>query len=254
MNTQMPPNPSTIPCTLSTALQRYHLTSQCARRCVRWRTRPFASALLRGLQVRISLLDTLGAKKRVTCGGVLSKPERVGWVLPQDGGPYMLVECVRGVEAPEPEAEPAEEATTTITTLESGSGSGECGADSSPTPSEEMSVEVWPLEGPTSRLRRPAGSTNTCCTPLSRSHVLSRRYSSRTRSSFAHPLAPPYPRARPHRSRSRSNKPKKSPPTRERKLTDEWTLSMHWPIGHAWPPTEIEEVLPVGEVVTEAYG
>ena len=50
-------------------------------------------------------------------------------------------------------------------------------------------------------------------------------------------------------------KPNKTPPPpRERKLTDEWTLSMHWPVGHAWPPTEIEEVFPVGEVVTEVYG
>ena len=49
--------------------------------------------------------------------------------------------------------------------------------------------------------------------------------------------------------------PKKtSPPPREPKLTDEWTLSMHWPVGHAWPPTEIEEVFPVGEVVAEVYG
>ena len=55
--------------------------------------------------------------------------ERVGWVLPQDGGPHMLVECVRGVEEPEPKAEPVGEATTTTTTLDSGSGSGESGAD-----------------------------------------------------------------------------------------------------------------------------
>ena len=42
-----------------------------------------------------------------------------------------------------------------------------------------------------------------------------------------------------------------TPLQRKRKLTDEWTLSMHWPTGNSWPPAEIEEVFPVGEVVRE---
>ena len=86
------------------------------------------------LQVRVSLLDTLDAAKRLTCGGVLRKLERFGWVLPQEGGPHMLVECVRGVEEPEPEPEPEPELTGEII-LESVSG--ESGADSSPAPGEE---------------------------------------------------------------------------------------------------------------------
>ena len=47
------------------------------------------------LQVRVSLLDTLDAAKRLTCGGVILKLERVGWVLPQGGRQHILVECVR---------------------------------------------------------------------------------------------------------------------------------------------------------------
>ena len=44
-----------------------------------------------------------------------------------------------------------------------------------------------------------------------------------------------------------AKKPKETwPPPKE----DEWMLSVHWPVGHAWPPAEIEGA-PCGEVVTK---
>ena len=167
----------------------------------------------------------------------------------------MLVECVRGVEAPEPEAEPAREATTTIITLESGSGSGECGADSSPTPSEEMSVEASALGG----FNFPPAPA--CGFNQDLLHTAVSLARPKPSLSVANTLVLCTPARTPIPSRATTpvpvplKKPKKTPPPpRERKLTDEWTLSMHWPVGHAWPPTEIAEVLPVGEVVTEVCG
>ena len=81
-------------------------------------------------------------------------------------------------------------------------------------------------------------STRTCCTPPSSSpspspspslsHVVRNRCPSRSRArlSFAH-----------------------------LKWTDEWTLSMHLPVGHASPPAEIDQAFPTaaGEGVMEVY-
>jgi hypothetical protein len=162
------------------------------------------------LQVRVSLLDTLNAAKRLTCGGVLPKLERVGWVLPQDGGPHMLVECVRGVEEPESRSRTCRGGNND-NCYNIGKWEWERGERRrfEPYSMRGDEAEASALGGSTSRLRRRSCSTKTCCTPPSRSHVLRRRYPSRTRRSFAHPLARPYPRGRPHRSRSRSRNPRK---------------------------------------------
>ena len=256
MNTSPPSNLSIVPCVLSTSFsasvpprfssaQYDALGSGLVLSPERCRGLPS-----KRLQGRVSLLDTRNAAKRLTCGGVLPKLERVGWALPQDGGPQLLVECVRGVEEPEPEAEPAGEATTTTTTLDSGSGSGETGADSSPTPFEETRVEAPALGGFNGVRVQPR--------PVAHRRLGRTTYAVAIRREYT---APSHTRSHPIPSRATTpvpvplKKPKKmSPPPRKRKLTDEWTLSMHWPIGHACPPTEIEQVFPVGEVVTEVYG
>ena len=90
----------------------------------------------------LDTFDTLDPAQRLTCGGVLPKLERVGWVLPLDRGPHMLAECARGIEGPESEPEPATEATTT---LGGGSGSEENGADSNHTSYAETTAEVSAL-------------------------------------------------------------------------------------------------------------
>ena len=198
------------------------------------------------LQVRVSLLDTLDAAKRLTCGGVLPKLERVGWVLPQQGGPHMLVECLRGVEEPEPE--PAE-----VTPENAGE---EGGVGSSQTPGEDNTepsvvlggfrlppAPVFAFNPDINSLAVPLSSLSVAGTPLIRTPV-------RTPARTPIPTRPTTPIP------VQLKKPKKTPPPpplKERKLTDKWSLSMHWPIGHSWPPTEIEEVFPVGEVVREVY-
>ena len=194
--------------------------------------RPGAAAVLSvTASGRVSPLATLGAAQRLACGGVLPKLERVGWVLPQGRGPHMLTECARGIEDPESETEPASEATTT---LGGGSGSGASGADSNHTRYAEMTAEVSALRAfklpfapafmfnqdllhTAISLVRPELPLSVANTPLLRTAA---RTPIPSRATTQVPVS--------------LKKPKKMPPPpRERKLTDEWTLSMHWPVGHA---------------------
>ena len=163
----------------------------------------------------------------------------------------MLVECVRGVEEPEPE--PVDDGTAESVSEES------C-ADSIPAPGEEK-IESLALGGfklppapmfvfnpdllhtvKSLSLPLPSSALSVANTPLLRTPV-------RTPARTPIPTRPTTPIP------VQLKKPKRilPPPLQERKLTDEWTLSMHWPPGHSWPPAEIEDVFPVGEVVREVY-
>lgn len=159
----------------------------------------------------------------------------------------MLVECVRGVEELEPEPELADESV-----------SGESSAGSTLAPAEESLAPagfklpqapvfvfnpdllhtVKPL-----CLSLPSSSLSVANTPLLRTPV-------RTPARTPIPTRPTTPVPVQLKKPNRTLRP---PPPRERKLTEEWTLSMHWPVGHSWPPAEIEDVFPVGEVVKEVY-
>jgi hypothetical protein len=161
----------------------------------------------------------------------------------------MLVECLRGVEEPVPEL--ADEPTSET----GGEGSSAC---SSQTPGEELggfrllpppafvfNPDLLHTARPLS-LALPSSTLSVASTPLLRTPV-------RTPARTPIPTRPTTPVPVPVQLKM----PKKRlppPPLRERKLTDEWTLSMHWPVGYSWPPAEIEDVFPVGEVVREVYG
>ena len=172
----------------------------------------------------------------------------------------MLVECLRGVEEPEPEPQPAEEATSETT------GEGGC-ARSSHTPGEETTelsaLGRFKLPPPPAfvfnpdllhtakpfSLALPSSTLSVASTPLLRTPI-------RTPARTPIPTRPTTPILVPVQLPVQLKIPKKPlppPPPRERKLTDEWTLSMHWPMGYSWPPAEIEDVFPVGEVVREVY-
>lgn len=159
----------------------------------------------------------------------------------------MLVECLRGVEEPVPEPQPAEGAT-----LESGCE--ETGAPSTQTPPEAGGFKLLPTSAfvfnpellhiakPLS-LAVPSSTLSVAGTPLLRTPV-------RTPARTPIPTRPTTPIPVQPKILKKTFPP---PPPKERKLTDTWTLSMHWPVGHSWPPAEIEDVFPVGEVVREVY-
>lgn len=171
----------------------------------------------------------------------------------------MLVECLRGVEEPEPEPEPepqpADEATLEIVREGGSAGSGQTPGEENTKPSTLGAFKLPPppafvfnpdllhIAKPLS-LAPPSSILSVASTPLLRTPV-------RTPARTPIPTRPTTPIPVPVQLKL----PKKTlpPPPRERRLTDEWTLSMHWPIGHSWPPAEIEDVFPVGEVVREVY-
>ena len=159
----------------------------------------------------------------------------------------MLVECLRGVDEPEPEPQPEEEAT-----LESGCE--ETGAEENteaptlggfnllPTPAFVFNPELLHTTKPAS-LALPSSTLSVAGTPLLRTPIRTpARTPTQTRPTTPIPVQLKIPK-----------KTLPPPPPKERKLTDQWTLSMHWPVGHSWPPAEIEDVFPVGEVVREVY-
>jgi hypothetical protein len=220
----------------------------------------------RRVRVRVGLRDTLDAARRLA----LPRLERVGWVLPQEGGPHMLVECVRGVEEPAPAPAPAEEE---VAVVENGSTEGGARPNATPTtpPGEEKTeataaVALAAIEGfklPPApafmfnpELLHAASPKSRALASLSVANTPLLRTPAHTPARTPVPTRPTTPTPSPVQVPLK--KPKKAPlppplQPRERKLTDEWTLSMHWPVGHSWPPAEIEEVFPVGEVVGEVY-
>lgn len=170
----------------------------------------------------------------------------------------MLVECLRGVEEPEPEPEPqlADEVTLGTGREGSSASSGQTLSEENtkpsalggfklpPPPAFVFNPDLLHTAKPLS-LAPPSSTLSVASTPLLRTPV-------RTPARTPIPTRPTTPIPVPVQLKL----PKKTlppPPPRERKLTDEWTLSMHWPIGHSWPPAEIEDVFPVGEVVREVY-
>jgi hypothetical protein len=168
----------------------------------------------------------------------------------------MLVECLRGVEELElePEPEPTEEVAPEIGGEESGLGPNQtpCAENTEasalggfklpPVPAFTFNPDLLHTIRPLS-LALPLSTLSVASTPVFRTPV-------RTPARTPIPTRPTTPIS------AQLMKPKRAPPPplpRERKLTDEWTLSMHWPMGHSWPPAEIEEVFPVGEIVREVY-
>ena len=168
-----------------------------------------------------NLLDTLDATKRLACGGVPQARTRrlgtsTGWWTAHSGRVCALR------EEPESEPEPARQATIpTTTSLENGNGTGERGADSSPTPCEE-----------TDRQPRPAAHCLAC---TSYAVAIHREHAAPLRTCW-------------HAHTYEADHAGPCPATNPKE--DEWMLSMHWPVGHAWPPAEIEGAL-CGEVVTK---